>query len=557
LVNLLKEVSVVVSTYSKARLSYLLDCIESLRKQSFKPVEVILVLDPVPDLVEFYKSRLSDDVKIVVSENCGLSNARNAGVKSARGEIIAFIDDDAVADERWLKNLVKNYDDSWAVGVGGLIKPIWENNRAAWFPEELDWIVGCSYKGLPESKSYVRNPIGCNMSFRKDVFEKVGYFRTDIGRLGKKPVAGEEAEFSIRIMQKIQGSKIVYDPCVVVYHKVPKIRARLKYVVKRSFYEGFSKALITHFKSNPLHALSTEDHYLKYLLKVAIPSRLKRIHKFESISHLIILLISICSVSAGYIIGLLSKRGLNRGLSTGRGLSGGAPTAVSGEEYGVKRRFEVLQSLESFTDRKVLDVGCGVGAYSTVAKKCGARMVVGIDINREYVRKASLDNKLLADACALPFKGSCFDIILMIEVLEHLSFETKALKEVNRLLTENGLLLLSSPNKLYPFETHGLKVNLAEIPNMLGVGIPFLSWMPSFVRTRIEKARIYTVREIARLLRKTRFRLLIVDYMMPPLDKLSNQNFARALRKILRKLEATGLKRFGCHIIIVASKYFP
>jgi len=153
--------------------------------------------------------------------------------------------------------------------------------------------------------------------------------------------------------------------------------------------------------------------------------------------------------------------------------SRGALTAVSGEEYGVKRRFKVLQSLTLFTNRTVLDVGCGVGAYSTVANKCGARMVVGIDINREYVRKASLDNKVLADACALPFKGSCFDIILMIEILEHLYFDTKALMEVNRLLTENGLLLLSVPNKFYPFETHGLKVDLAEIPNILGVGIPF------------------------------------------------------------------------------------
>ncbi|MGQ9640623.1 MAG: LamG-like jellyroll fold domain-containing protein [Candidatus Bathycorpusculaceae bacterium] len=101
----MREVSVVVSTYSKDRLNYLLDCIESLRKQSFKPVEVILVLDPVPDLVEFYKSRLSDDVKIVVGDKCGLSNARNVGVKSARGEIIAFVDDDAVAGTSGVHNI--------------------------------------------------------------------------------------------------------------------------------------------------------------------------------------------------------------------------------------------------------------------------------------------------------------------------------------------------------------------------------------------------------------------------------------------------------------------
>ena len=269
MVNLLKEVSVVVSTYSKARLSYLLDCIESLRKQSFKPVEVILVLDPVPDLVEFYKSRLSDDVRIVVSDKCGLSNARNVGVKSARGEIIAFVDDDTVADVNWLENLVKNYGDSMVVGVGGFIRPLWENGSPVWFPEELNWIVGCSYKGLPEYRALVRNPIGCNMSFRKSVFEEVGYFRSDVGRFGKKLLAGEEPELSKRISEKMLGSKIVYEPSAVVFHRVSRDRVGFKYLFERSFYEGVSKALISGSKQVSSKVLSTEDEYLKYLLKVA------------------------------------------------------------------------------------------------------------------------------------------------------------------------------------------------------------------------------------------------------------------------------------------------
>jgi glycosyltransferase involved in cell wall biosynthesis len=303
----LKGVSVIISTFSIDRANYVANCIKSLRKQTLLPEEIILVLDPDEALLEFYKSCMLHDVKIVVSEGYGLSYARNAGVKNAKGEIIAFIDDDAVADERWLENLVKSYDNPLVVGVGGLIKPIWESSRPIWFPEELDWIVGCSYKGLPKRKSYVRNPIGCNMSFRKDVFEKVGYFRVDVGRLGKKPVAGEEAELSMRILEKIPEAKIVHEPRAVVCHRVPKSRAHLKYVMNRSFYEGFSKALITNYNSNPLNMLSTEEQYLKYLLKNAVPFRLKRFHRFENICHLMILLISTFSVLSGYIIGLLSK----------------------------------------------------------------------------------------------------------------------------------------------------------------------------------------------------------------------------------------------------------
>lgn len=306
--TVLKEVSVVISTYAIDRLSYVLGCIESLKKQSLLPKEIILVLDQDHHLIEFYKSHMPDGVKIIVSEGYGLSKARNAGVKNTEGEIVAFIDDDAIADKHWLENLVKNYDDPCVVGVGGFIKPMWGSGRPKCFPEELDWIVGCSYKGLPRRKSSVRNPIGCNMSFRKSIFEKVGYFKADIGRFGKKLLAGEEAELSIRVREKIPKSKIVYDPSVVVYHIVHKSRTNLTYLMKRSFYEGASKALITNSKSNPLEALSTEDRYLKYLLKVAIPLRLKRIHKFESICQLMILVISICSVLTGYLVGLSSNK---------------------------------------------------------------------------------------------------------------------------------------------------------------------------------------------------------------------------------------------------------
>ena len=187
-----ESVSVIISTYSEDMLNLVLDCVESLKKQTVSPKEIILVLDPVQSLVDFYRARLPPDIKIIKSKGFGLSEARNAGVRSAEGDIVAFIDDDAIAEEHWLENLIINYDDSSVVGVGGLIRPLWEEKRPRWMPEELYWIIGCSYKGLPECKTCVRNPIGCNMSFRKSVFDKAGLFTTSIGRFGKKLLAGEE-----------------------------------------------------------------------------------------------------------------------------------------------------------------------------------------------------------------------------------------------------------------------------------------------------------------------------------------------------------------------------
>lgn len=293
-------VSVVVSTYTTERLGDVLRCISSLRKQTLPPAEIILVLDPSETLFRSYRSRVPVDVKVISANKVGLSNARNVGIMNAEEEIVAFVDDDAVADKMWLENMAKLYGDPLVMGVGGSVVPNWEIKQPKWFPEELNWTVGCSYKGLPTRKSVIRNPIGCNMSFRKRVFQKVGYFRLDIGRFGKKLLSKEETELSIRVLKGIPNSKIVYEPRAIVYHNVCQKRASLKYIWVRSFYEGVSNTMISP-ESGSSRVLSAEASYLRYLIRVAIPSRLARIYSFEATSQLIILLLSMSAVLAGFL----------------------------------------------------------------------------------------------------------------------------------------------------------------------------------------------------------------------------------------------------------------
>jgi glycosyltransferase involved in cell wall biosynthesis len=283
-----------------------MECIESLRVQSFQAKEIIVVVDPDSKLIEFYKSKLPEYVKLLVSEKKGLSNARNKGIINSKSEIVAFIDDDARAEIDWLKCLLRNYDDPLVVSVGGLIEPSWEGKKPLWFPEELFWIVGCSYKGLPEKKECVRNAIGCNMSFRKKIFEDVGYFRTDIGRFGKHLLGSEEPELSTRILKLMPNSKIIYDPQAVVYHKVEGFRQKISYVWRRSFYEGLSKAILfsTRKKSEKL---STENDFLKYLISTAIPSRLKKIYKLQNMTQLFIIVFSTFGVLLGFGSGKLMR----------------------------------------------------------------------------------------------------------------------------------------------------------------------------------------------------------------------------------------------------------
>ena len=303
----MSSVSIIVSTYTQKRLPDILRCLASLEKQTLPPAEILLVLDPFDELVQFYKQRVPSFVKIVTSSGVGLSHARNTGVKHATGNIIAFIDDDASADPRWLENSLVNYQNSGVIGVGGFISAEWASTRPLWLPEELDWIVGCSYKGLPTKRTAIRNPIGCNMSFRKEIFDQIGYFRTDIGRFGNMLLCNEETEFAIRALRRMPNLKIMYEPSAIVYHRVGERRQRIQYVWTRSFYEGISKAIIS-FKSGSPRVLSTENSYLKLLLTDAIPLRIKYLYKRNQSSELLALFLSLFAVTLGFMVGRIMKR---------------------------------------------------------------------------------------------------------------------------------------------------------------------------------------------------------------------------------------------------------
>jgi len=287
---------------------HVLDCIYSLQKQTLLPNEILLILDHDIELMKFFEAVVPSDVKILSSYGFGLSNARNAGVKNSKSEIVAFIDDDAVADKDWLKNVYKNYSEPTVAGVGGLVLPLWGNGKSfEWFPEELNWVIGCSYKGLSNRREAVRNPIGCNMSFRYTVFEKVGYFRHDIGRLGKVLLDGEEPEFSSRVHRTIPDAKIMNDPSTVVLHKVSPKRMTFKYLWKRSFYQGYSKALINDSFGGESLDLNTERNYLNFLMTSSIKSRLRRFYRLKNLCQLTVLFISSSLVMGGFIVGKVRK----------------------------------------------------------------------------------------------------------------------------------------------------------------------------------------------------------------------------------------------------------
>jgi glucosyl-dolichyl phosphate glucuronosyltransferase len=254
--------SVVVCAFADERFELLAEAVESLPGQTLPPAEVIVVIDGNPGLLERARRAFPDAVVVANAQQKGLSGARNTGVARAHGDIVAFLDDDARAEPDWLERLTAAYGDE-VVGVGGWIEPAWATGRPKWFPEEFDWVVGCSYRGLPAERAPVRNLIGANMSFRRDVLEEAGGFRADLGRVGTRPLGCEETELCMRIGRAHPDRVLVHEPAARVLHRVPAERATWRYFKARCYGEGLSKATVARvagfrgLSSERAHALRT------------------------------------------------------------------------------------------------------------------------------------------------------------------------------------------------------------------------------------------------------------------------------------------------------------
>ena len=264
------DVSVVICAYTEARWSDLCAAVESVRRQTLPPREIIVVIDHNPDLAQRANELLPGAVVIENVQPRGLSGARNSGLAAARAAIVAFLDDDAVAAPEWLERLCAGYSDGNVLGVGGAIEPLWWNDkRPSWFPEEFDWVVGCTYRGMPAALAPVRNLIGCNMSLRREVFAEVGGFRTGIGRINALPLGCEETELCIRVGRRWPQGKLLYQPGAKVSHRVPATRGRWGYFCSRCYAEGLSKAQITRFTGFQA-GLSSERRYVACALPLGV-----------------------------------------------------------------------------------------------------------------------------------------------------------------------------------------------------------------------------------------------------------------------------------------------
>jgi glucosyl-dolichyl phosphate glucuronosyltransferase len=237
---------VAIAAHTFDRLEQIKDSVASVLDGDRQPDQVVLVVDNNPRLALALIGMLPTSVTVLENEGRGLSHARNRALNHTRCDIVAFLDDDATAATGWLHEIVASFDQRpEVVGVGGRICPNYDVGARP-VPAELLWIVGSTYQGHRETPGYISRPIGANMAFRRNALTDMGGFDPDFGVVGTKRVNSNE---EIALCSQLRGTYgddcIWYVPSAIVDHFVPAIRTRWRYVIRRSWVEGRSKAGIS------------------------------------------------------------------------------------------------------------------------------------------------------------------------------------------------------------------------------------------------------------------------------------------------------------------------
>jgi ubiquinone/menaquinone biosynthesis C-methylase UbiE len=219
------------------------------------------------------------------------------------------------------------------------------------------------------------------------------------------------------------------------------------------------------------------------------------------------------------------------------------------DRYRISKRLQFIsRCIREEGNLYILDIGTGYGVYRSALLPQAARYI-GIDVNLSGLRQARLDDEtaelLLSSAEQLCFKDNLFDVALLIEVLEHIPDDTKALQEAYRVLKPGGIAIITAPNKRFPLETHPVVIRSKEIDTR-GVGFPLLPYLPIAVRKHVADARVYSPEKFKKILAATGFVLSDVAFIGPTLEHL-RINFPRPLMskavnnlsRLINKMERT------------------
>ena len=228
------KVTVILCTYNRSQslTKALISVAHSIVPDSIA-WEVLVVdnnsADKTREVVEDFCRRYPQRFRYLFEARQGKSHALNSGIRATDAGVLAFMDDDVEVDAHWLGNLTKVLRSGAWSGVGGriiaeagFVPPRWMETSGRYALAPLAFFDLGEKAG--ESKEA---PFGTNMAFRKEVFQKYGDFRTDLGPQPGSEIRNEDTEFGTRLLNG--GERIWYEPTALVFHSVPRDRIRKDY----------------------------------------------------------------------------------------------------------------------------------------------------------------------------------------------------------------------------------------------------------------------------------------------------------------------------------------
>ena len=309
------SLSLIVPCYSLDRAPDIHQLLDSVERQTVPVDELLVVVQQSESLLALVDERLSrlrcPSARVLyLDARPRVALARNVGVRQAHGDIIAFVDDDAVLAETWsLATRAFYADHPQAIGVAGAILPLWDTLAMAWFPRELYWMVSCTY-WRSQDPMVVRNGYGANLSFRRAAFDDGRLFNERLGISGWgiggwHGVGGEEPEFSRRVTLET-GCPIYYVPDVIAWHRVRRYRLAPSTLAQRGYWEGRFKAAFRRSGKQAGNVLATERQLLTTMAREAL-GRLTSLPTQPSkvLRQCAVTTLALSCVAAGYIEGTL------------------------------------------------------------------------------------------------------------------------------------------------------------------------------------------------------------------------------------------------------------
>jgi len=241
------EVSVVVCTRNRS--AALAGALEAILAVDDHPNgwELLIVDNSSTDDTAAVARSVADShpgrVRVMVEEEIGLSAARNAGIAATEAEIIAFIDDDAFPEPRWLAAIMRGFRDPEVMCVGGPVAPLIEGELPTWFrgrflPYLTVWDLGEEEIEL----EYNEYPRGANIAYRRSGLDLVGGFSVHLGRKGSSLLSCEEIELCLRLERA--GFITLYQPEARVSHLTPVGRITPAWLHARFAAQGRSEAIL-------------------------------------------------------------------------------------------------------------------------------------------------------------------------------------------------------------------------------------------------------------------------------------------------------------------------